>query len=300
MSSIQLNDMNFACQYRLLPTNNFNLTAKTEEKWGGGVAELGWTAYSPREFIAVILLKRVDNLGWLSSLDNIVNWDCPAGTVFIASKRADFSINWPEPGDILIVHFDEQVLNRHDFYRSLTEHADTSADLVSFVSKQCLQLGQLIWNEFLEGVSADDVYLAALYQVLIHRLGRGGDDLRAPSTTDEGLSTQASRQIEAYLKESFREQISVQDMAALLGISSGHFTTCFKASFGLTPHQYVIKLRLDEAELCLRNTDMPIGEVAARLGFSSQSHLTTAFRKYRGLTPKEIRRRGSARRNPSA
>src|SRR5690606_25798418 len=156
------------------------------------------------------------------------------------------SINWPEPADILIVYLGRNELDRHIFYQAPLGGDDTSTNLVNFVSKQCQQLGQLIWSEFLEGQHADNVYLTTLYQALTYRLGRGGDDLRAREIANEGLSGHACRQIETYLKQNFRGAISVPAMAALLGISSGHFTTCFKASFGLTPHQYVIKLRLDE------------------------------------------------------
>ncbi|WP_411506730.1 helix-turn-helix domain-containing protein [Brucella anthropi] len=291
MSAILLNDISFAGRYRLSPTNSFSLAARSGLQQGGGITEIGWTGYASKDYVAIILLKKVYNLGRSSFSDDIAGYDCPAGTVFLASKLTDLSINWPEPVDILIVHMGEHDLDRHDFYSVLTGNAGPSANLASFVCRHCLQIGQLIWSEFREEAHADDVYLAALYQALVLRLARGGDDLRARANAEEGLSSQASRQIEAYLKENFQGQISVPDMAALLGISSGHFTTCFKASFGLTPHQYVIKLRLDEAEACLRDTQIPIGEIAARLGFSSQSHLTTAFRKYRGLTPKEIRRR---------
>lgn len=291
MSAILLNDISFAGRYRLCPTNSFSLAARSGLQQGGGITEIGWTGYASKDYVAIILLKKVYNLGWSSFSDDIAGYDCPAGTVFFASKLTDLSINWPEPVDILIVHMGEHDLDRHAFYSVLTGNAGPSANLASFVCRHCLQIGQLIWSEFREEAHADDVYLAALYQALVLRLARGGDDLRARANAEEGLSSQASRQIEAYLKENFHGQISVPDMAALLGISSGHFTTCFKASFGLTPHQYVIKLRLDEAEACLRDTQIPIGEIAARLGFSSQSHLTTAFRKYRGITPKEVRRR---------
>ena len=292
MNAVLLNQASFADQNRLCPIHSFNLTTNSGDCQGGGIAEPGWTNYSSREYVAILLLKKVYNLEWSASSGEVTNYDCPAGTVFIASKRTELSINWPEPADILIVNLGEKELDGHIFYQAFLSSDGSLMDLVNFVSKHSLQLGQLIWSEFLEGRHADSVYLAALYQALAHRLGRGGDDLRAREVASEGLSSQACRQIEAYLKQNFHEPISVPDMAALLGISSGHFTTCFKASFGLTPHQYVIKLRLDEAEVCLRHTQEPIGEIAARLGFSSQSHLTTAFRKYRGLTPKELRRRG--------
>lgn len=290
MSTVLLNNVNFARRYRLCPMNNFCLSPHFRVAQGGGVTEPGWANYPTKGCVAIILLKKVYGLGWSSSGGEVAGWDCPAGTVFIASPSTDLFINWPEPVNILIVHLGERALDRPDVYNATLENSGASGELASFVSRQCLQLGQLIWEEIFES-QIDDVYLATLYQALIGRINRGGDDLQTRAIVEEGLSGQASRQIEAYLKENFRREISVPDMAALLGMSSGYFATCFKTSFGLTPHQYVIKLRLDEAEHHLRHTETPIAEIAARLGFSSHSHLTTAFRKYRSVTPKEIRRR---------
>ncbi|ERL99619.1 hypothetical protein Q644_09955, partial [Brucella intermedia 229E] len=87
------------------------------------------------------------------------------------------------------------------------------------------------------------------------------------------------------------QPVSVRDMADLVGISAGHFSTSFRNSFGQTPHQYLMGgLKLDEAERLLKKTSMSIRDIARHLSFSSQSHLTTALRKYRQLTPGELRR----------
>ncbi|KXF78465.1 hypothetical protein ATN84_01320 [Paramesorhizobium deserti] len=80
-------------------------------------------------------------------------------------------------------------------------------------------------------------------------------------------------------------------MAAQVGISPGHFLTSFRESFGQTPHQYLLTLRLNEAEKQLRESDTPLSSIAEMIGFSSQSHMTTALKKNKFATPGEIRRR---------
>ena len=65
-----------------------------------------------------------------------------------------------------------------------------------------------------------------------------------------------------------------------------------KDSLGLTPHQYLLKARLDHASRLLRSSSLPLVRIAEECGFSSQSALTTAMRRYLGLTPKGLRRDG--------
>ncbi|MBC8719256.1 helix-turn-helix transcriptional regulator [Ochrobactrum sp. Marseille-Q0166] len=139
-------------------------------------------------------------------------------------------------------------------------------------------------------------FIKSLYNVISNLIVRGCFLSQESSVHNSGLSAYACRQIENHLKENFRNAMSVSDMADYLGMSSGHFASCFRESFGETPHQYLLNLRLDDAEKRLKETEMPISEIAALLNFSSQSHLTTALKKYRLLTPGEIRRRSSFKR----
>ena len=67
------------------------------------------------------------------------------------------------------------------------------------------------------------------------------------------------------------------------------FYRAFTKTFGLPPYQYVLQLRLSEAERLLLQADVPIVEVAYLCGFSSQSHLTTTMKRHKHITPAQIR-----------
>jgi AraC family transcriptional regulator len=136
-------------------------------------------------------------------------------------------------------------------------------------------------------------YLQALLSVLMVQLVQNHSFLRTGSGKQEngGLSYQASRRIEAYLRENYMRKLSIAKMAAVLGVSGGHFLTSFRESFGQTPHQFLLMLRLSAAEDMLVNTDISLAEIADRTGFSSQSHMTTALKKCRTITPGELRRK---------
>jgi len=85
---------------------------------------------------------------------------------------------------------------------------------------------------------------------------------------------------------------SLEEMAAHAGITPSHFCRVFRKATGVTPHQYVMKARLDRAQQMLTQSDLPLSAVADFLGFTSQSHFTRAFRQYADSTPSEYRRRG--------
>jgi len=84
--------------------------------------------------------------------------------------------------------------------------------------------------------------------------------------------------------------LTLQELAAETGHSRSHFLRMFRATTGMTPHRYVLKRRLEQARQLLEHVESSIAEVAITCGFSSQAHLTLAFRKEFGVTPAEYRR----------
>ena len=95
--------------------------------------------------------------------------------------------------------------------------------------------------------------------------------------------------LDAYIVEHLARRITVIELAQVACLSPSHFHAQFKDSVGLTPHQYLLKTRLDHAARLLRESPLPLVRIAEECGFSSQSALTTAMRRYMGLTPKRLR-----------
>ncbi|UCI25265.1 MULTISPECIES: AraC family transcriptional regulator [unclassified Mesorhizobium] len=106
-----------------------------------------------------------------------------------------------------------------------------------------------------------------------------------------GLSFGHTRLMQQFLSENFSRKLSLAEMAAVCGLSPYHFARAFSKTFGMTPHQYVLTLRLDFAEKLLADRRVSITDIAYLSGFSSQSHLTTTMKKYRDATPQQVRAR---------
>jgi AraC family transcriptional regulator len=81
-------------------------------------------------------------------------------------------------------------------------------------------------------------------------------------------------------------------MANAAGMSTFHFTRLFKRTMGMSPHQYLVEVRVHSAHALLSaGSERPsLAEVAAAVGFSDQSHLTRQFKRILGTTPKKARR----------
>ncbi|MCL6417862.1 AraC family transcriptional regulator [Aestuariirhabdus sp. Z084] len=97
-------------------------------------------------------------------------------------------------------------------------------------------------------------------------------------------------QIDQYLDTHLSRTVSIFELAKLVHLSPSQFQRAFKKAYGMTPHQYLIAKRLHLAQQLLKDTNLSISEVASRCGFSSQSALTSSFRRYQDITPGKLRR----------
>ena len=108
---------------------------------------------------------------------------------------------------------------------------------------------------------------------------------------DDGLSRYSLRQALDYINENFhRSNLKIAEIATVVGISPYYFSRLFRQSTGLSPHEYLTQRRLEVAKQLLRKTDLPIVEISAEVGFNSQSHFITLFRKQVGTTPLKYRK----------
>jgi AraC-like DNA-binding protein len=109
-------------------------------------------------------------------------------------------------------------------------------------------------------------------------------DAAPVSRIDSSPHAARMRAVEAYLRVHSAEAVSLTRLAEVAGLSSFYFIRVFRAAFGVTPHTYLTRLRLERARMLLR-TAMPIAQAAVAAGFSDQSHLTRLFKRVYGTTP---------------
>lgn len=88
-----------------------------------------------------------------------------------------------------------------------------------------------------------------------------------------------------YVDGHLSSRITLATMAAAAGLSSMHFAAQFRAATGTRPHDYVLRRRIERAQELLRNGESCLVDIALGVGFQSQSHFTTVFKRFVGETP---------------
>lgn len=91
------------------------------------------------------------------------------------------------------------------------------------------------------------------------------------------------------LRSQWNQNRKIEEYAALCGVGTAYFYRCFRRWCGKSPVQYRNEIRLSNAETMLRNTDLPINEVARTVGFTDAFYFCRLFAKAYGLSPKKYR-----------
>jgi len=106
------------------------------------------------------------------------------------------------------------------------------------------------------------------------------------------LSPHKLRRAIEYIDDNLRSELTLAAIAEAVALSPGHFAHAFRQATGVAPHRYVLERRVERAKGLLRDSDIPITEIADRVGCSSHSHFSVLFHRITGLTPRQFRTLG--------
>jgi AraC family carnitine catabolism transcriptional activator len=134
---------------------------------------------------------------------------------------------------------------------------------------------------------ADDVA-----ELLIHGRTRAGADKQRRDQDAEASATRPLRRAIALMQDHVEPTLSIDALAARLGLSTRRLERLFGAAFGMPPKRYYDLIRLHRARKLLVETDLPVTEVALRCGYLSPTQFSARFRKRFGLSPRRQRQEG--------
>jgi len=97
------------------------------------------------------------------------------------------------------------------------------------------------------------------------------------------------KRVVEYVDNRLSGKITLMDLAAIAGLSRMHFASQFRAATGFRPHEYLLRRRIQRAEELLRQSTMTLVEIALTVGFQTQAHFTTVFKRFVGDTPYQWR-----------
>jgi AraC family transcriptional regulator len=104
-----------------------------------------------------------------------------------------------------------------------------------------------------------------------------------------GLGSARLRSIKDLVQAKMGDDLSLDDMAQSIGLSTAHFGRMFRKSTGETPHQFVLRQRVERAKAMLRAPDARVLDVAVACGFRTQQHFAQVFRDVCGVSPTQYR-----------
>jgi AraC family transcriptional regulator len=178
---------------------------------------------------------------------------------------------------------------------SETERQNGSLDLAPFtnITEPFLSslVGELARLSVADG-RLDAAYCEAMSHALLHYLVRRHAKRAAPAAGARAwdLPHWRMRRIAEYVEAHLTESILVADLASLVGVSAGHLHRAFRATLGVTPLDYIVQKRIQRAAAILAREQLPITQLALRVGISSPGHFARAFRRVTGASPSAYRR----------
>jgi AraC family transcriptional regulator len=144
-----------------------------------------------------------------------------------------------------------------------------------------------------DGATEDRLYIESIAQLIAVHLARAHSSRARPrpAAAPEALSQRRIRRLLDYIEQHLGEDLSLDALAAEVGLSPLYLARAFRLAVGQSPHQYVVGRRVEAAKRLLLDSDAPIADVALAAGFSSQSHLSNWFRRTVGVSPAVYRSR---------
>jgi len=132
--------------------------------------------------------------------------------------------------------------------------------------------------------SLDPRYLAALGAAMLERALQVIDQ-GAPSRDRIAMSPFKLRRVMDHIESKLDSKITVQELAAVAGLSTAHFARAFRQATGEAPHHFILMRRIARVRALLRDPALSLATVSFRAGFSSHAHMTSVFRRLTGLAP---------------
>lgn len=153
------------------------------------------------------------------------------------------------------------------------------------------QLGRSLSAELESSHVGSRLFADSLAIALSIHLIRHYSNWQQPLREDRGgLPQRKLQQAITYIQEHLTQDLSVTAIADELEMSQYYFSRLFKQSIGVSPYQYVMQQRIEQAKNLLRTTSLSVAAIAARVGFSNSNQLAIQFRKFTNTTPSNYRR----------
>jgi len=214
------------------------------------------------------------------------------GIINLVPAHLTLTVDASAPARIMVLFLSEAILSR-----VIAEHWDIDPRNVELLW-QPIKRDRVV-ESVMTGLALDaqkgspsgQLYAESACEFLTHHIIHSYSSLSPAPRLSGGLPGGRLKLVLDYVEASLNHSISLRQLAQLAGVSTRHFERAFRKALGVPPHTYVLGRRVAAArELLLNQPELSIEQIAARVGFSSASHLASTFRRQIGCSPATFRR----------
>ncbi len=256
------------------------------ERFTFGAAD--WQTHVPEEqlvslFLSPVTFYKKAKPGVISEMH------LAPGSVIFSRRHEWESARWNETLNILSVRIADSVLRSAARDYSSNERTE----IISTSQVNDVRLTGLLHTleaERARGYPAGRLFLDGIESAIAALLVTSyGACLPKPRLVKGGLAPQRLRRVLEFMHANIDKQITLDSLATCAGLSTSHFSHQFRASTNMTPHRYMLGIRMDRCKELLRNQNMSMLEIALETGFQNQQHFSTVFRRLVGASPSAYR-----------
>jgi len=236
------------------------------------------------QMLAMLLQPCCIEIGWRRS--DLTKFDYGAGEIMLPSRHVE---TWARTDSLkyLSVGISDAAL------RAAYDGITSEVELRSAPKLEDARVGALVAAvnaERIAGFPNGRLFLDSVEQALAVALVNAYGVRHCSTRVYRGGLTPARlRRVSELMQAKIEEELTLQEMAECAGLSTTHFSEMFRKSTGESPHQFLLRQRIERAKEMLREAEMRVLDVAVACGFKTQQHFARVFRQICGASPTAYR-----------
>jgi AraC family transcriptional regulator len=210
------------------------------------------------------------------------------GEMILCRRNTEEWVRWRSPIQMLLITVPDQTF--HSVAEEMGGRAPGLNGTPLLKDERIRALVAAAEADLANGASAGRIYTDSIGRALAAALMHSQGVLRSPIVHYRGgLSPSQLRQVTSFVHECLHEDVSLIQMAEQAKLSPAHFSQMFRQSTGVTPHQFVLRARVEQAKELLVKKDARVLDVAIACGFRTQQHFAKVFRAFCKMSPTQFR-----------
>lgn len=255
----------------------------TISRWEESRATSSHEATTPEDRYFVAIALKTARVKLIRDRQTIFDGTMPAGTLYVSAPSKLLGVQFQSPCAFLHFHIST------DYFSAALPATEGLNDLVLLRDPLAIELAKALTEH---GDAAEQQFARCIGKTLAMHLTR----LELPRAKVNALPKWRLRRVEQYIADHFDRCVSLSELANVAGLSRMHFAAQFRAATGYRPREYLLNHRVEHAKTLLTTTERPLAEIALAVGFSTQAHFSTVFKRISGQSPARWRLASKAAR----